>query len=61
MPETGARIGGYEVRGRLGEGGMSEVWLAEHAELDRGLRVAGGAVLPRAETCVAASVPRSSG
>jgi O-acetyl-ADP-ribose deacetylase (regulator of RNase III)/tRNA A-37 threonylcarbamoyl transferase component Bud32 len=29
----GARVGAYEVWGRLGEGGMSEVWLAKHRVL----------------------------
>ena len=30
MLSRGARIHDYEVWGRLGEGGMSEVWLAKH-------------------------------
>ena len=29
----GARVHDYEVWGRLGEGGMSEVWLAKHTVL----------------------------
>src|SRR5258706_13138215 len=29
----GRTLRGYEVWGKLGEGGMSEVWLARHAEL----------------------------
>lgn len=33
MPLRGARIRDYEVWGRLGGGGMSDVWLARHAEL----------------------------
>jgi O-acetyl-ADP-ribose deacetylase (regulator of RNase III) len=33
MPAPGARVRDYEVWGRLGEGGMSEVWLAKHAVL----------------------------
>jgi serine/threonine-protein kinase len=33
MLTRGARIHGYEVWGKLGEGGMSEVWLAKHAVL----------------------------
>jgi serine/threonine-protein kinase len=33
MPSRGIRIRDYEVWGRLGEGGMSEVWLAKHAVL----------------------------
>jgi serine/threonine-protein kinase len=33
MPSPGSRLRDYEVWGRLGEGGMSEVWLAKHAVL----------------------------
>ncbi len=33
MLSRGARVHAYEVWGRLGEGGMSEVWLAKHAVL----------------------------
>jgi serine/threonine-protein kinase len=33
MPRFGPRIREYEVWGRLGEGGMSEVWLAKHGLL----------------------------
>lgn len=33
MSELGSRIGDYEVWGRIGEGGMSEVWLAKHTVL----------------------------
>jgi serine/threonine-protein kinase len=33
MLSRGARIHGYEVWGKLGEGGMSEVWLAKHVVL----------------------------
>jgi len=33
MLTRGARIHGYEVWGKLGEGGMSEVWLAKHTVL----------------------------
>jgi eukaryotic-like serine/threonine-protein kinase len=29
----GERVQGYEIWGRLGEGGMSEVWLAKHSVL----------------------------
>src|SRR5262245_44345252 len=29
----GRTVRGYEVWGKLGEGGMSEVWLARHSEL----------------------------
>jgi serine/threonine-protein kinase len=33
MPSRGQRIHDYEVWGQLGEGGMSEVWLAKHTVL----------------------------
>jgi O-acetyl-ADP-ribose deacetylase (regulator of RNase III) len=33
MPSLGPRIRDYEIWGRLGEGGMSEVWLARHCLL----------------------------
>jgi serine/threonine-protein kinase len=33
MLSRGERIHGYEVWGKLGEGGMSEVWLAKHSVL----------------------------
>jgi serine/threonine-protein kinase len=33
MLSRGARIHGFEVWGKLGEGGMSEVWLAKHGVL----------------------------
>src|SRR5579885_2649464 len=33
MLARGARVHDYEVWGRLGEGGMSEVWLAKHSVL----------------------------
>lgn len=33
MPERGALVGDYEVWGRLGGGGMSDVWLARHTLL----------------------------
>ena len=32
---TGANVGAYEVWGRIGEGGMSCVWLARHRELSK--------------------------
>ena len=33
MDLTAAQCGAYEVWGRIGEGGMSRVWLAKHREL----------------------------
>src|SRR5688500_8491850 len=30
MFESGARIGDYEIWGRIGGGGMGDVWLARH-------------------------------
>src|SRR5215470_4793691 len=33
MDLTGALVGAFEVWGRIGEGGMSCVWLARHREL----------------------------
>ncbi|HVY47871.1 MAG TPA: serine/threonine-protein kinase, partial [Minicystis sp.] len=35
MDLTGAEIGVFEVWGRIGEGGMSRVWLARHRELSK--------------------------
>ncbi|HUR22105.1 MAG TPA: hypothetical protein VMZ90_14915 [Vicinamibacterales bacterium] len=32
---VGSRLGRYEVRGKLGAGGMAEVYLAEDTELGR--------------------------
>ena len=32
---TGKRLGRYEIRSKIGEGGMGEVYLAQDAKLDR--------------------------
>jgi serine/threonine protein kinase len=32
---SGTRLGRYEVRDKIGEGGMGEVYLAEDTKLDR--------------------------
>ena len=33
--ETGTRVGSYEVAGKIGEGGMGEVYRARDTTLDR--------------------------
>ena len=32
---TGARLGRYEIRSKIGEGGMGDVYLAQDTKLDR--------------------------
>src|SRR5438552_8402019 len=35
MIATGTKLGRYEIRSKIGEGGMGEVYLAEDTKLDR--------------------------
>jgi len=35
LVSVGARLGRYEIRSRIGAGGMGEVYLAQDTELDR--------------------------
>ena len=40
---TGSRLGPYEIRGRLGAGGMGEVYRAQDSRLDREVALEGAA------------------
>ena len=35
MPEPGTRLGRYEIRSKIGAGGMGEVYLVQDTKLDR--------------------------
>src|SRR5258708_18604251 len=35
MLDTGTRLGRYQIRSKIGEGGMGEIYLAQDTELDR--------------------------
>ena len=37
--ETGTKLGGYEILGMLGQGGMGEVYRARDARLDRDVAI----------------------
>jgi len=54
MIATGTKLGRYEIRSKIGEGGMGEVYLAEDTRLQRkvGLKVLRSRVQPGSNASV---------